>query len=203
MSQPQINPSSNSSKSGKPFSKRITIALILLTIFSLLVIGYSTFTPNVTTLTQQQLVTNTQKFQSTIVNFGTQTVTSITTVTNTNLPAGYYQYCNVYSCSPYTSPGGYNFGCYPSVPYSVIGNNTVQCSGYLYMDGSGCTDLLVPIDDGFTNHIQQYYYLLNLPAFHPSIGSWVTVKGQLIQQGSSTGPNGACPASSIIVSSIS
>jgi len=209
MSQPQTNNphASASSKAGKSLPKPIAIALIILTVFSLLVAGYSTVTPHVTTLTQQQLVTNTQTLHSTstTMNTGTQIITSVTTITNTKSPAGYYGYCNVYGCSPYVAPPGYyNFGCYSSGPYSVTGNNTVQCSGYLYMDGNGCTDLLVPIDNGYTNNVQQYYYLRNLPASHPPMGSWVTVTGELNQQGDNAGPKGgACPTSSIIVSSIS
>ena len=212
MSRLQLNnppASSDSSKSGgKVTPKRTTVALIVLVIFSLLLAGYSVLSPHVTTLTQEQLVTSTENLQSTstIMNIRTQTVTSITSINNTNLPAGYYQYCDVYSCNPYAAPPGYyNFGCYPSVgPYSVTSNNPVQCSGYLYMDSSGCTDLLVPIDNGYTNNIQQYYHLRNLPTSHPSIGSWVTVNGTLNEGDSSTGPNGgACPSSSITVSSIS
>jgi len=210
MSQPQINNPQSSSDSGKPdraLPKHTAIILIILTIFSLLVVGYNTLSPHMTTLTQQQFVTNTQILgsTSTVMDLRTQTVTSTTSIANTNLPAGYYQYCNVYNCNPYAAPPGYyNFGCTSSGPYGVINSYPVQCSGYLYMDSSGCTDLLVPVDNGYANNIQQYYHLRNLPASHPSIGSWVTVTGQLIMQDSSTGLNGGtCPATSILVSSIS
>jgi len=206
MSQPQANRQS-AGKPGKALPKRTAVVLITLTIFSLLIVGYNTLTPHLTTVTQQQIVTNTQNLQitTTALNVRTDTVTSTTAIANTNLPAGYYQYCNVYNCNPYAAPPGYyNLGCYPSGPYGVINSYPVQCSGYLYMDGSGCTDLLVPIDDGYSNNIQQYYHLRNLPASHPSIGSWVTVTGQLIMQDSSTGLNGGtCPATSILVNSIS
>ena len=205
ISQPQIK-SDNHSGAGKPLPKHTALALITISILSLLVAGYSALI-HVTTLTQQQFVTNTQTLGGTftVMNVETQTVTSLTTLTDTNLPAGYYQYCNVYNCNSYAAPPGYyDLGCYPSGPYSVVGSYSVQCSGYLFIDGSGCTDLLVPIDDGYTNNIQQYYNLRNLPTSHPSIGSWVTVRGELTQQGSNMGPNGgACPASSIIISSIS
>ena len=155
------------SGSSKSSAKPLNVALIIITILSLAFAGYVTFNPHVTVITPQQFVTNTPSLRSvsTFVNIGTQTVTSVTSVTNTNLPAGYYQYCNSYNCSPYVAPPGYyNFGCYQSAPYNIANGNTVQCSGYLYTDGSGCVDLLVPIDNGYANNIQQYYYLQNLPA---------------------------------------
>jgi len=194
---------------GNPESKRsskpLNIALVIVIILSLFLAGCTAFGPHVATIAQQQFVTTAQPLRSTStsVNLETQTVTSVTTVTNTNLPAGYYQYCNSYSCSPYAAPPGYyDFGCSPSAPYSIANGNTVECSGYLYSDGSGCVDLLVPIDNGYSNNIQQYYYLENLPASHPPIGSWVTVSGQLYQQGNYRGPMGVCPSTYINVTSI-
>ncbi|HKM51712.1 MAG TPA: hypothetical protein VJZ75_11095, partial [Candidatus Bathyarchaeia archaeon] len=185
-------------------AKPLNVALIIITILSLAIAGYSTVNPHVTTVTQQQFVTTTQSIHSTltVMSVGTQTVTSsVSRVITINLPAGQYQYCNSYNCSPYAAPPGYpGLGC---GPYTVASDTTVQCSGYLYADGSGCVDLLVPVDNGYSNNIQQYYYLQNLPASHPPIGSWVTVTGQLNQQGNNAGPNGgACPSSYINVTSI-
>ena len=195
---------SNSGESGKAAAKPLNVALIIITILSLAIAGYSTVNPHVTTVTQQQFVTTTQSIHSTltVMSVGTQTVTSsVSRVITINLPAGQYQYCNPYNCSPYAAPPGYpGLGC---GPYTVASDTTVQCSGYLYADGSGCVDLLVPVDNGYSNNIQQYYYLQNLPASHPPIGSWVTVTGQLNQQGNNAGPNGgACPSSYINVTSI-
>jgi hypothetical protein len=96
MSQTQSDNKHVSSKPGKALPKHITITLIVLTVLSLLMVGYSELS-HVTTVTQQQFVTNTQIVVSsyTVVSVGTQTVTSVTTLTDTNVPAGYYQYCNV------------------------------------------------------------------------------------------------------------
>jgi hypothetical protein len=200
---PPIKPSRN-------FSKTVGIVLVIITILSLTVAGISSLNHHVTTLTQQQLVTNTQSFYSTqtLTRVSTQTVSSITSVGTSGLPASYYQYCNMYNCSPYAAPpGSTNFGCYSTGPYSITGNSTnvatVQCYGYLYTDASGCLDLVVPIDNGYSNQIQQYYFLQNLPSSHPANGTWVKVTGQLNIQGNNQGPNGGtCPSSSISVTSI-
>ena len=193
----------NSDESGKAAAKPLNVVLIIITILSLGVAGYSTINPHITTVTQQQFVMNTQFLHTTltVVNVATETVTSVPIVPTISLPTGHYQYCNSYNCSPYAAPPGYHdFGC---GPYTVASDTTVQCSGYLYADGSGCIDLLVPVDNGYSNNIQQYYYLRNLPASHPPIGSWVTVTGQLNQQGNNAGPNGgACPSSYINVTSV-
>ena len=186
-------------------SKPVTIGLIVITILALAVGGYSALNSHSTTITRQQFITNTQSVFNTQTQtaINTQTVTSTVTKGNgvATLPAGYYQYCNYYNCNPYPAPPGYyNWGCYST----SAGNNTVQCSGYVYKDANGCVDLLVPIDNGYWNGIQQYYYLQNLPSSYPSTGSWVTVTGQLYLQGNNPAPNGSsCPTSSIWVNSIS
>lgn len=165
--------------------------------------GFSALSPHVSTVTQQQLLTNTQNLVSTqtVTSAGTQTMTVFSTTTNSriSLPAGYYQYCQYYNCYPNPAPPGYyNWGCYTT----GAGPNIYQCSGYVYKDANGCIDLLVPIDDGYTTQAQLYFNLHNLPSSYPSVGSWVTVTGQMYQ-GPSTGPyGGACPGSYINVTSI-
>jgi len=180
-------------QSKRSMSRPVTIGLIVIAILALAVGGYSALNSHSTTITQQQFITNTQSVfnTQTQVAINTQTVTSTVTKGNgvATLPAGYYQYCNYY-----------NWGCYST----GAGNNMVQCSGYIYKDANGCVDLLVPIDNGYWNGIQQYYYLQNLPSSYPSTGSWVTVTGQLNLQGNNPAPNdGSCPTSSIWVNSIS
>jgi hypothetical protein len=197
-------------RSRKGLTKPVGIALVVITALSLAVAGYSALTPHVANVTQQQFITNTQSFvnKQTATIAGTMTMTAVVTTTNNaaNLPPGYYQYCAEYNCNPYPAPPGYySFGCASQGPYSSPGlSSTVQCTGWLYKDPNGCVDLMVPVDDGYTNQIQQYYSLQNLPSSYPSIGSWVTVKGQLYQNGQMMGPSGgACPASYITVTSIS
>ncbi len=192
----------------KSLSKPITVGLILITVLSLAAAGYTTLNPHVATVTQQQFLTNTQNVYNTQTATSIGTVTNVKTVTNAapaRLPGDYYQYCNYYSCFPYAALPGYtNFGCYGTGATDGGAGNTAKCSGYLYKDANGCLDLLVPVNDGFTDQSQEYFYLQNLPSSYPSIGSWVTVTGQVYQQGNFPAPNGgACPTSYIQVTSIS
>lgn len=186
----------------KSISKPLSLGLVVLAILSLAVGEYNLINPHAATVTQQHFETTTQNFYNiqTVTSLDTKTVITLTTATTSRntLPADYYQYCNVYNCVPYPAPPGYyNWGCYTNGSA-----DTVQCAGYLYKDANGCTDLLVPIDNGYSNQVQQYYYLANLPSSHPPIGSQVTVTGQL-SQGYHAAPNGgACPSSYINVSSL-
>jgi len=82
------------------------------------------------------------------------------------------------------------------------------CSGYLYLNQNGCSELVVPINGPYSQQVYQYYTLTNMPSSsaHTS-GAWVTVTGQLSLNeggGASQNPNGAaCPGNSINVSSMS
>lgn len=198
-----------SPKSKGGISKPIGIVLAIVILASLAVAGFNSLNPHTMTVTQQQIVVNSQNVYNTqtVTRLSTQIVSSVSIVVgSTSLPASYYQFCNNYNCSPYAPPGGsVNFGCYSSGPTNmgVYGNITVQCSGYLYSDANGCLDLLVPIDNGYTNQVQQYYFLQNLPATPPAVGTWIKVTGLLNLQGNNPGPNGgSCPSSSISVTSI-
>jgi len=205
-------PTGQQTSSSKSIPTSISVGLILITIISLALVGYTAVNPHVTTLTQQQFVTNTQSLYNTqtqtVTSIGTQTVTSIRTVTSTTAVAygyGYYQNyqnCGYYGCLNPT-PGYFN-GNYYTTCKPTGNSNTVQCSGYLYHDPSGCIELAIPIDNGywFETRVYQYYTLQSLPSYDPS-WTWVTVTGQLYQ-GYNTGPNGAaCPGNYIVVSSIS
>lgn len=118
---------------------------------------------------------------------------------------GYTQLCGSSNCS--LSQCGPN-GCYYTTCQSM-GQNTIQCSGYLYEgSGSGCLELQVPVANSVDNVMTsatQFYTLHNLPpGLNPSnsaIGSWVTVTGSL-HQGANTSSNGAaCPGNYINVTS--
>ncbi|MGO9644129.1 MAG: hypothetical protein ACLPY5_05215 [Candidatus Bathyarchaeia archaeon] len=110
--------------------------------------------------------------------------------------AGYTQLCGSSNCS--LSQCGPN-GCYDTTCQST-GQNTIQCSGYLYESSNGCLELQVPVANSVNNVMTsatQFYTLHNLPSAlnpsNPSIGSWVTVTGTL-HQGANTSSNGAaCP----------
>ena len=99
--------------------------------------------------------------------------------------------------------GNYYTTCFPS------GNDTVQCSGYLYRDASGCVPLVVPVETwvnepgNMVTAAIQCYTLHNLPTSYPPLGDWVKVTGQLFV-GYNASPNGeASPGNYINVSSIS
>jgi len=215
VSQPVGQPASSSK-----IPSSISVGLILITIISLALVGYIALNPHVTTLTQQQFVTNTQNVSSTqtqtVVSFGTQTVTSygtvtaLTTTTSTaNLGYGYgnyygngnyYQNCGYSGCN-YPSPGYSN---YYNVCQSTGSSSMVQCSGYLYQPPNGCIVLAIPIDNAYwaESRVYQYYTLQNLPSSYHPTWTWITVTGQLYQ-GYNIAPNGtSCPGNYIIVSSV-
>jgi hypothetical protein len=117
------------------------IGLALVAILALGFAGYTAMNPHVSTVTQQQLITNTQSLYSTQV----QTVTSVSsvaqmvTVTNTQgvttaaaqgngYGNGYYQYCSPYGCmnapgasyntyNPYNPPNPWYPGYYNGLYY--------------------------------------------------------------------------------------
>ena len=96
----------------------------------------------------------------------------------------------------------YQIGDYYT-PCQLVGNdNTIQCSGYLYQDPSGCIELAAAVSSYSGLLSYQYYTLHNLPSSY-TIGAWATVTGQLYQ-GYNYAPNGAaCPGNYINVTSIS
>jgi len=114
-----------------------------------------------------------------------------------------FQYCdpNSYYCSYPGSPyPGYFNGNYYSTCLSGD-NNAIQCSGYLYQDPNGCTELALTVSSPYGLTSSQYYTLHNLPSSY-TVGAWVTVTGQLYQ-GYNYAPNGAaCPGNYINVTSI-
>jgi len=232
--QPSETSPSNQSSSGKPSGLRTAgiIGLVLVAILALGFAGYTAMNPHATTITQQQMVTN--QVTNTQANIITQTVTSVqqvnqaATITQTaNAGYGYgngngnNQVCDPYGCVSY--PGynvnqpigsGYYYNGYwwgydsygnfvpPCQPSGS--NNTVSCQGFLYQAPSGCTELVVPIQNAYIQESTsyQFYTLHNLPSNTPSGGTWISVSGQIFQ-GSNTASNGAaCPGNYINVSSL-
>ncbi len=111
-------------------------------------------------------------------------------------PNGYY--CNYPGYPPY--PGNFN-GSYYTACLSIGDSNTVQCSGYLYEAPNGCIVLALTVSSPIGLLSSQYYTLHNLPS-SATIGTWVTVTGQLYQ-GYNYAPTGAaCPGNYINVTSI-
>jgi hypothetical protein len=165
--------------------------------------------PHIVTVTQQQLLTNTQSVYSVETQTVTtaSTATSLTTVT-TVLPGG-YGYGNNQWPGYYYYPGYYygSYGYYPPCQYTGSSSPST-CYGYLYEAQNGCTLLVVPTTSNpypsyATGWVLEYFTLHNLPSNTPALGSWVTVTGQLYQ-GYNTASNGAsCPTNYIVVSSIS
>ena len=222
----QAGPPAETGKSGSAFKSVAVIGLAVVALLSLAFAGYTALNPHTVTVTQQQLLTNTQS----ITSVQTQTVTyastwtSVQTVTNTLPASGYgngYGACSYYGCyqAPYYPgyypgsyygnywyyPGYYGYGSAPPCQYGS--SNNVTCSGYLNEASNGCTLLVVPTTNNpypsyATTYVYEYYTLHNLPANTPSNGAWITVNGQLYQ-GYNTASNGAsCPNNYIIVSSV-
>jgi hypothetical protein len=172
------------------------IGVALVAILSLGYVGYSALNPQTVTMTQQQqYVTNMQSPQ-------TQTITTVSTVTN---QAAVTATASAVNGNAYQEGCVTGVGCNPPYNYDSCSStgqaNNVVCDGYLIQDTNGCVELSVPT---MTNQQQPYdhYTLQNLPSSHPAIGSWVVVKGALFQ-GPNSGPNGtSCPTSYINVSTI-
>ena len=125
------------------------IGLVLVAILALGVAGYTGMNPHIATVTQQQIITNTQN----VFNTQTQTVTSVNQVTqsvtaiNTQVtatgqgqPPSAYQYCSSYGCmyapgpasntyNPYNPPTPWTPGYYNGVyyGYDYYGNFVPPC----------------------------------------------------------------------------
>ena len=184
----------------------VVIVIVIVGFLGLVYSANRSLGTHVMTTTQQNFVTNVQNVYST----QTVTVTSLGVVTSIGAITGtgsvgtgyaYYPYLEYQTCQYnclYPAPG-YNSLCQP-----LNGNNTVQCSGYVYHDASGCVELAIPFvnPDYLESVAYQYYTLQDLPLSFASSG-WVTVTGQL-NQGFNVSPiGGVCPASYIVVSAIS
>ena len=216
----QTNPPTQSSKPGRKGLSWVAVGgLVLVAILSLAFAGYTILNPHTVTVTQQQMLTNTQS----LYFVQTQAVTSVSTATSyitltSAVPNGYgygnYQGCYYYGCYQgpgyyYSYPGYYSgyYGNYYSPCQSAGSYASVTCSGYLYQAQNGCTLLVIPTTNNpypsyATTYVYEYYTLHNLPSNTPATGTWVTVSGQMYQ-GYNTGPNGnSCPNNYINVNSI-
>jgi len=221
-------PAQNPPPSRSGLGSAAVIALVLVALVSLGFAGYTALNPHTTTVTEQQMVTNTQTVSSVQMQTVTlaSTATSMTTVTNSQAgvsPYGYgygsyYYPCDYYGCyyqSPgyyYNYPGYYNYGYgyygYNPPCQSTGSNNNVTCSGYLNQASNGCTLLAIPTSNNpypsyATTGVFEYYALHNMPSNAPSTGSWVTVTGQLYQGYNTASSGASCPNNYINVSSVS
>lgn len=169
------------------------IGAALVAILALGYAGYSAMNPHSITLTQQQFVTNLQRT--------TTTVTASTTVTSQALQAFTAANGNAYQVNCVPGQVDCNWPYNYDACWGTGQGNNVACDGYLTQDQSGCVELAVPtITD--TEPPYNHYTLQNLPYSYPPIGTWVLVKGQLLE-GPNSAPNGAaCPTSIITVTSI-
>ena len=214
----QTNSPAQSGKPGRSGLSSVTIGgLVLVALLSLAFAGYTALNPHTVTVTQQQMLTNTQSlyFVQTQAVTSVSTATSFITLTNA-APNGYaygnYQACYYYGCYQgpgYSYPGYYGYyGNYYSACQSTGSYGNVTCSGYLYQAQNGCTLLAIytpnnPYPSYATTWVYEYYSLQNLPSNTPASGTWVTVSGQMYQ-GYNTSPNGnSCPNNYINVNSIS
>jgi hypothetical protein len=200
------------------FLRSVVIGLlVLVALISVAFIGYSSLNPHVVTVTQQQLLTNTQSLYSVQTLTSVSMVTSFQTVTSV-ATAGYgngytgpgYTYYPNYQSYPNCS----SYGCYYWPPaYASIydlcqspsQNSTVQCSGYIHQPTGACTELAIPYYNPEILESTAYMYLTlyNLPANHPPSGSWVTITGEL-NQGYTPGAYGPlCTNNYINVTSLS
>ena len=81
-------------------------------------------------------------------------------------------------------------------------NNQVECVGYLYQDPNSCVVLVIPVYSSVGLLSYQYYTLQQLPSSYPSIGTWVSVAGQLNQGNNFSSTGAACPGNYINVATI-
>ena len=214
----QTNPPAQTGRQGRSSLSSVAIGgLVLVALLSLAFAGYTALNPHTVTVTQQQMLTNTQS----LYFVQTQAVTSVSTATSfitltSAAPNGYgygnYQGCYYYGCYQgpgyyYSYPGYYGYGNYYSPCQSTGSSGSVTCSGYLYQAQNGCTLLAIsttnnPYPSYATTYVYEYYSLHNLPSNTPASGTWVTVSGQMYQ-GYNTSPNGnSCPNNYINVNSI-
>jgi hypothetical protein len=215
----QVNPPNQAANSRKSrWGTAAVVGLALIAILSLAFAGYVALNPHTVTVTQQQLLTNTQNNYSLQTQTATTASTATSVITLTNIPpSGYgygnYQSCNYYGC--YQSPGYYYYPGYYSGYYGYYSpcqytgsSGSSTCNGYFYQAQNGCTLLVVPTTSNpypsyATGSVYEYVTLHNLPSNTPALGSWITVTGQLYQ-GYNTASNGAsCPNNYMVVSSIS
>ena len=193
-------------------SKRIlwiaVIVLALVAVVSAGLFAYTSMNPQTVTLVSTSFATQTSFITSYETSTGYSTVTSLTTMT-TAIGMGYPYGQNCYNSNYCQSPC-YSYGCgynsdINSNPCLITTNtNAAQCSGFLFISGTGCVELVIPIYGLIGGAVYQYYTLHNLPQSYPAVGSWVTVTGQL-HQGLNTAPNQpalACPGNYINVTSI-
>jgi hypothetical protein len=217
----QTNPPPQTSKPRRSSLGAVAIGgLVLVALLSLAFAGYTALNSRTVTVTEQQMLTNTQSqyFVQTQAVTSASTATSYITLTNAP-PNGYaygnYQSCYYYGC--YQGPGYYynnNPGYYPgyygndySPCQSTQSSGSITCSGYLYEAQNGCSLLAIsttnnPYPSYATTYVYEYYSLHNLPSNTLASGTWVTVSGQMYQGYNISSNGNSCPNNYINVNSI-
>jgi len=213
MSQTKEEETNQPSQPSRSSDSKLTIAgLALVAVLSLAFAGYTALNPHMSTVTQQQLLTNTQSFYNTQTQTATSlsTVTSVQVVTQTTTTGygnGYYQNCPYYGCAyppQYYNPAYSNYYYQPPCQANSVSSNAVSCQGFFYQASNGCTVLVIPVSNPAIQEstVYQYYTLQDLTTTYPN-WTWVTVNGQLYQGSNTSSSGAACPGNYITVSSIS
>lgn len=179
-SKPNANPTSEPGQPSQPGRSNrnsvrtaAMIGLALVAILALSFAGYTALNSHATTITQQQMLTNTQS----VYNTETQTVTSVSqlvqvvTVTNTQATSavgigqqpGYYEYCSPYGCmnspgpiyntyNPYSPPNPWYPGYYNGAYYGYWNGDFYQpCqAGAFGSNNVTCSGYLFQAQNGCT-----------------------------------------------------
>ena len=140
MSENQPSQINQSTRKHRSYFSFVIVAVLLIVVLAVLFVNYNPFTSHVTTVTQQELLTNTQNIYSTQTVTSVGIVTSQTTMTSTTtypVATNYFQNCGYSTCyPPYGYNGyydryynGYNYGYYygPSTGY-YYGQSPYYCS---------------------------------------------------------------------------
>jgi len=147
------------------------IGLALVAILALGFAGYTALNPHMTTITEQQIITNTQS----VYNTQMQTMTSysqvsqVVTVANTQAStvagigqqqSGYYEYCSPYGCmnapgpsyntyNPYSPPTPWNPGYYNGAYYGYWNGNFYQpCQSGAFSNNISCSGYIFQAQNG-------------------------------------------------------
>jgi len=133
----------------------------------------------------------------TVTIFNSQTGSGIVTTSEAGALDPTTEYVNEAGCM---NDNGCNMNY--NYCYSAMGDNNMQCVGYITQNQNSCVELVVPDYSPYGMLDYRYYTLQNLPTGYPPVGTWATVTGQL-HIGQNSAPNGAsCPGNYLNVTAI-
>jgi len=148
MSENQPSQINQSPRKRRSYFSFVIVAVLLIVVLAVLFANYNPFTSHVTTVTEQELLTNTQNIYSTQTVTSVGIATSQTTMTSTTtypLATNYFQNCGYSTCYPqYGYNGyynGYSYGYYygQSPYYCSYNYNSCYVNGPLqYSYNSAC-----------------------------------------------------------------